>query len=280
MLSVAPSEIAPLEERRASLGTAEIAREAEKIAGGFMCFTAPGSWSNQAAALGLSGPVESADIDRLIDFYRVRGVEPRVVLCPFADETLVRGLATRGFVVREFENVLARSVGADEDFRSQHPFGWPKGLVIGAMKVDATTVDDDGAVREFVEVSTSGFRPANQPIDPEFFAITERAARHPRLTPIAAHLDGAMVGGGFVECDGRLAALFGVSVLDRARGRGTQLALMLARLELAQRAGCDVATIASLPGIPTERNAARIGFQVAYTKVTLVRPEPGLESST
>jgi hypothetical protein len=43
--------------------------------------------------------------------------------------------------------------------------------------------------------------------------------------------------------------------------------------------GCILATISSRPGIPTERNALRLGFTMAYTKVILVRPGPGLAAS-
>lgn len=47
-------------------------------------------------------------------------------------------------------------------------------------------------------------------------------------------------------------------------------------MRLARAEGAQLATIASVPWVATERNAARAGFQVAYTKVVLHRPGAGL----
>ena len=103
-------DIAILEEGRQARGTADVGRESEEIAGGWMTFAGNGSWANQACGLGLQGPVTDEDLDRLVEFYDSRGVEPRIEVCPFADETLIAGLSSRGFRLREFENVLAREL--------------------------------------------------------------------------------------------------------------------------------------------------------------------------
>jgi hypothetical protein len=58
-----------------------------------------------------------------------------------------------------------------------------------------------------------------------------------------------------------------------------QLALLVHRLERARALGCPLAVIGSKPGVATERNAARMGFRVAYTKVILRKPEQGLQRS-
>ncbi len=46
-----------MEEKRQAEACAEIASAAEKVAGGWMTYTSPGSWNNQACGFGLSGPV-------------------------------------------------------------------------------------------------------------------------------------------------------------------------------------------------------------------------------
>ncbi len=74
----------------------------------------------------------------------------------------------------------------------------------------------------------------------------------------------------------KAAALFALAVLPAYRRRGVQQALIAARLRAAAEAGATVVTISALPGVATERNARRMGFQVAYTKVVLVRPGAGL----
>jgi GNAT superfamily N-acetyltransferase len=85
-----------------------------------------------------------------------------------------------------------------------------------------------------------------------------------------------MVGAGSVEFAGELCALFGLSVLPEFRRRGIQQALIAARLNEARRRGAHLATISGRPGAATERNVMRMGFALAYTKVILVKPGPGL----
>src|SRR5690606_19368448 len=94
------AEIAWLEERRQARMLADVAPLVRPFAGGVMAFHEPGSWQNQATGVGLAGPVDAAEIAELIEFYESRGVEPRIELSPFADETLIAGLGERGFVVR------------------------------------------------------------------------------------------------------------------------------------------------------------------------------------
>ena len=102
-----PRELALREEQRQAIGTKEIVDEAQPIAGGWMTYGGPDSWANQACGLGLDGPVTDEQLDALVDFYVSRNANPQIEVCPFADESLIHGLARRGFQLREFENVLA-----------------------------------------------------------------------------------------------------------------------------------------------------------------------------
>ncbi len=257
--------MAALEEGRQAVGVAEISREAMPLAGGWLCYGGPGSWQNQAVGLGMAGPVTDADLDALVAYYAVRGVEPAIVVCPHAHESLVRGVGQRGFRVAVFENVLYRALGADVDaLAPEH--GWPDGLVI--REVDLADADE---VKTYVDVSTSGFRLPGAPIS----ATDDEGARamlaHPRCLGLLALLDGVPVGGSAIEIAGEIAALMATSVLPEGRRRGVQQALMIERLRRARSAGAIVATVQSRPGIPTERNAARLGFHVAYTRAELTR---------
>jgi GNAT superfamily N-acetyltransferase len=63
------------------------------------------------------------------------------------------------------------------------------------------------------------------------------------------------------------------------RRRGIQQALIVARLERGRERGSRQAFIISGPGIPTERNATRLGFGMAYTRVVLVKRGEGLMPS-
>ena len=262
MASMSLAELARLEESRQALGISEVATVAERIAGGAMCFDGPGSWANLACAIGLDGPVTDDDLDRLVGFFVSRSVEPLVELCPFADASLVTGLARRGFTLRGFENVLFRSLNQADP---------PPEAVAAVPGLEVVEVDvrDTAQVRTFIEVSTSGCRPLDVPINESLFELSRRVVEHPRCTSYLALVDGEPAGGGTVEVLPPLAALFGTSVLSAFRRRGAQRALIERRLTHAGASGCTVATIQSRPGIPTKRNALRAGFSVAYTKVSL-----------
>ncbi|MGK4003647.1 GNAT family N-acetyltransferase [Sorangium sp. So ce1036] len=264
------AEIARIEERRVALGTAAVVAHAEPIAGGWMAFDGDGSWGNLAVGLGLDGPVSDEELDRLVAFYAQRGVEPRIEVCPFAHESLLRGLAARGFVLREFENVLAREIETDEDLRALAPRGLPEGLEI--VRVDPA---DEAQARAFIDTATSGFRPEGSPIAPALFEVTRRIVAHPQCDSFLALVNGEPAGGGSVETGEEGAALFGASVLPRFRGRGIQQALILRRLERVRERGGSLACIGARPGIPTERNAIRLGFFMAYSKGILMRRGEG-----
>lgn len=270
-MAMSPAEIAALEERRQAESTAEAAETSQAIAGGIMSRSGVGSWTNQACGLGLAGPVDRAEVDRLDAFYADHAIEPKVEVCPFADPSLLEGLAARGFVLKEFESVLAREVEAEVPGPVH---GWPAGIEI--VRVDPR---DERQLAAYIEASTVGFRPDDAPVPAELEAAIRRLIARPRFEGFVALEDGTAVGGAGLDVGRGVGALLGTSVRKSHRGRGIQQALISARLSRARERGCVVACIHSRPGIPTERNAARLGFALVYHKVALVRPGAGLEAS-
>lgn len=266
-------EIALIEEKRQAEGVGAIARCSERIAGGVMSYNAPGSWANQACGLGLEGAVCDADLGRLVDFYTSRGVEPRIDVCPFAHETLVRGLAARGFRLHQFENVLAREI----DARAAAPIV----ASVGGARVEIRPIDpgDEGALRAYTEIVWRGFIPPGAPLPGDAFETSAAAARLPDHELFLAFAGGTPVGACAMQHGERCAALFGASVPEAYRKRGVQGAMIAHRLERARARGLSLAVIHSKPGIPTERNAARLGFFMAYSKAVLTMPGPGLVPS-
>ena len=272
-MPMSPAEIAQLEEHRQARMLADVTPLVRPFAGGVMGFHEPGSWQNQACGVGLAGPVGADEIAELIEFYETRGVEPRVELSPFADETLIAGLAERGFVIREFEQVLARELAADEELEAALPFGRPAGLALRLLDTA-----DMPLVERTVEVTLRGFYPDGE-IPPAMFEACVRTNLLPNVRTILAWVDGELAAAGSINLGDGVASLMGVSTEPRFRRRGIQQALIVERLAMARAHGCVLATIGSRPGIPTERNAMRLGFSVAYTKVILVRPGLGLARS-
>ncbi len=93
---------------------------AEPTAGGFMSVSGAGLELIRPAGSVSAGPVETAEVDRLVEFSAAsRGIEPKIEVSAFADETLLAGLAqARGFVLREFEAVLARQLALRRGIRA------------------------------------------------------------------------------------------------------------------------------------------------------------------
>ena len=261
-------------EDRQGVATAEISREAEQVGGGWMTFGGKNSWANQACGLGMQEPVSDDDLDRFVDFYVSRGVEPRIEVCSYADKALLTGLAKRAFQLQEFENVFARRMQPNEDLRATHPHGWPDNLEI--FPVDPT---NQRLVETYVEVSSSGFRKEGEPVTPQMSELIINSLQHEKTKAFLASLNGEVVGAGGMEAVPPTACLCGASVLKEARRQGIQTALVIRRLEHARDTGCQWGTITSQPGIPTERNAQRLGFFLAYSKVVMVMPGPELEPS-
>lgn len=267
-MSYTPLDIAHLEEQRQAVGVAEIAKAWLPLAGGRLCFGGPGSWQNQAVGLGLSGPVRDDELDRLEAFYRGREIfDPEVIVCPFADTSLAKGLARRDYALAGFENVLFRVL----DTLPESPFSAPdQGLHIRPVHMGHA---EDEAL--FVALATSGFRKEGEPIPAPLYEGALGMLHHGRCEGFIAELAGEPVGGCAVEVAGEVATLMSTSVLPKARRQGVQLAMIAHRLKFVRDAGAKVATIQSRPGIPTERNARRMGFELAYTRAEL-RPRASL----
>jgi hypothetical protein len=92
----------------------------------------------------------------------------------------------------------------------------------------------------------------------------------PRSTPLLALVDGIPAGGCGLSVRNGVASLYGDGVLNDFRRRGVHQAMIAARLRRAVEEGCDLATAGTVPGSVSQRNYGRLGFEVAYTKITMV----------
>ncbi len=262
-------EVARRFERKQATSAVALATESARLADGWMAFGGVGSYLNKSCGYGFERDVTDAELDALVAFFASRGVEPKAELSPFAPQSLLKGLADRGFVLREFETVLYRPLRAGEDL-TRLARGAPEGL-----RIERVEPSDDAAVRRFVELSGSGFVPEGESMPEVFLAAGLRSARNPTSDSYVAWLDGVAVGAGGCEVSDGLTSLFGTSVSPAYRRRGVQQALIAARLQRGLEKGSDLAVIMSSPGIPTERNAMRLGFQMAYSRVVLVKHGAG-----
>lgn len=262
-------DVAQFEESALADSAASLALEHIAVAGGVAAFAESGSWLNQAWGLGIGGEVTPAEIDRLVAFYTERQREPMVTAATIADRSLITGLAEHGFVVRQFIEVFVRPVESDVAGLSTPTR--PAGL-----EIQVVDPDDRLATELWVQTSASGFHDGATPPDAMVQTSRRVIADHENIGLVAT-VDGVPAAAGIVAItqghSGITGAGFsGTSVLPPFRGRGVQQHLIRERLRIAAEHDAQIATIASVPGVATGRNALRAGFILSYVKAIFVIP--------
>jgi len=232
----------------------------ERIAGGFAVYCGAESPVTQAVGLGLDGPVNGEEFDRLENFYRTRNEAVRVETCPLADASLIELFGKRGYRVTEFTNVMACSLAAANP------------STISPQLSPGITIDKIGPEHFDLWTLTVGQGFADHfPVTKELLEIMKMFAQGPSSECYLARVDGKAAGGGTIAIRNEVAGLFGASTLPDFRGRGIQTALLHARLARAKAAGCDLAVSLARPGGVSERNILRRGFTALYTRVKFER---------
>lgn len=259
--------LAVLEEGRQARDIAELADEFEDVGGGTMSYAGPFAWANQACGLGLAGPVSDSDLDRIVEFYDARGEPGEVELAAYADPSVARGLASRGFALDSIENVFAIDV---EEHRRTLRRAIPREVSqLRGLVLERIEKLGEAEIAEFIAVSTSGFR--NEKNAAVLEKLTRRVIEHACSSSWIVRLDGDVCAATQMACRGDVACMFATSVLPEFRGRGIQRALIDARIEHGRESGARFVCIHSAPGIATERNARRAGMELVYAKAVLER---------
>lgn len=223
------------------------------VAGGCAVFVGAGSPLSHAVGIGLDGPVTGAEIDRLEAFYRSRGGKVSVELCPLADAGILETLGERGYRVTEFNNVLVKRLA-----------GTP---IVLTPRVRRALPDETDIWSHTVG---RGFFEAHELTTEEMDVGRAIFAMPGALCYLAVTESGELAGGAAAAVYSGLATLFADSTIADHRRGGLHRELIAARLNEALAQGCDLATASTLPGSGSQRNYERMGFEVAYTRITLV----------
>lgn len=230
----------------------------EPFCGGHMIFAGLNSPIGHAAGLGFNGPVTSADLDRLEAFYRSHHAPAQLDLCPLTDPSVLELVVARRYAITELNNVLFRRLDAIENIDV------PRSVHIRRGTADEASLFSDILTRCFFENGDApeGFAEMLAPL----FQVREA------LTFLAS-IDGqvAAVAAGRIIPEHRIFALFGAGTLPEFRKRGIQTALLRTRMKAAAEAGCELVVVVTRGGTISERNCIRLGFQIAYSKATVIR---------
>jgi ribosomal protein S18 acetylase RimI-like enzyme len=239
----------------------EIAAAEEEICGGHMVFAGLGSPIGRATGAGLDRPFTANDLDRVEQFYRAHNAPSQVDLCPMHGPEVFEVFKERGYAIAELNNVLFRRLEAGEKFPAP-----PAGCEI--RRSGAEDADAAGAIVE------TAFFPDGAP-EP-FRGLIAPLYQMERALAFVVSVEGRLVacGTGLVIPEHRVFALCGAGTLAQFRGRGLQTALLRARMAAAVEAGCEYAVVVTQGGTTSQRNAERLGFRVAYSKVTVIKILP------
>jgi hypothetical protein len=224
-----------------------------EIAGGCAIFVGARSPLTQAVGIGLNGTVPEREIAELETFFRSRGAAVSIDLCPIADTGLLPLLAARGYRLTEFNNVLVKRLTGNE--------------VLPAARVRRALPNERDLWSHTVGsgfFEKTGLTPDEMEVGHAIFSM-EGA-----MCYLTIGENGEAAGGGAAAIHSGLMTLFADTTRRPHRGMGLHRELITARLNDAIAHGCDLASASTLPGSVSQRNFERLGFEVAYTKVTLV----------
>jgi len=230
----------------------------QEICGGHMIFAGLGSPIGRATGVGLDRQFTAEDLNRVEEFYRAHKAPSQVDLCPMHEPAVFEMFKERGYAIAELNNVLYRKLDADEKFPPA-----PAGCEIRRSRL--AEADAAGAIVE------SAFFPDGAP--EAFRGLIAPFYQMDGALPFVASVAERLVacGTGLVIPEHRIFALCGAGTLAEFRGRGLQTALLRARMAAAVEAGGEYAVVVTQGGTTSQRNAERLGFRVAYSKVTVIK---------
>jgi GNAT superfamily N-acetyltransferase len=224
-----------------------------EVAGGCAIFAGADSPLTNAVGLGLNGPVGEDEISALENFFQCRGAHTAIDFCPLADSGFLHALSRRGYRPTEFNNVLVkRLAGTEIAFTPRIRRALPDEADLWSYTVGCGFFEQPRLTTDEMDIGRAIFA---MPSAMCYLSVAE---------------PGEPAGGAASAIYSGLATLFADSTIARFRNLGLHRELIAARLTEALAQGCDLATASTEAGSASQRNYERMGFEVAYTKVTLV----------
>ena len=234
------------------------------IAGGMASFAEPDSPFNKVVGLGFDGVPSAEELDVIEKAFAAHGAPTLVELAHLAESAIGELLSDRGYRLESFENVLGLALDRDPE-------------LIAPPDIEVRRSTDDELEAWIAVVADASTHPDTQglPWHDEFprdaIENAERDFAAAGGARYAAFRDGVLAGGADFRITDGIAQLAGAATAPAHRRNGVQSALVAARLADANAAGCDVAVIITQPGSKSQENAQRRGFDLLYTRATLVK---------
>lgn len=227
------------------------------VGDGIAIFSGANSPISGVFQLGMTSPVSIALLAEVEAFFAMCGTPSQIHVCPLADFSLVEAVRKLGYRLGSFKHVWARRLEETDEAP----------LRSAAVTISEASEDQQLLWAQVVSYAFEGSRSladANTDVAwPNAHKLNTRC--------FIAWIGGAPAGGGALAMHDGVAICFSTSVHPVFRRMGAQTALLHARLLVARQAGCDLAMVQTTPGSASQRNVEKVGFRLAYTRVTLLR---------
>lgn len=261
LTAVLPLQSVCESERLRGFRALRLAESKLDIGGGIACRRRWGAWLNVAVGLGLTCRLTDVEVAKIVQWFSEVDKDARVEL---ADRALGFGaLSQAGFRLWRLVSVLSLDLNG---FTPQTEHGEAVALIKRLDPGDATTVASCAVIL------TRAFAAAEAPLCHDDVHANIDALSHPEATAFVAFVNDRCAGVGMIDVEGSHASLWGAAVMPEYRRLGVQRTLLEARLRYAVECGASIALVETDSGGPTHRNAARLGFTLAYSRAVLVRP--------
>ena len=234
------------------------------IAGGMASFAEPDSPFNKVVGLGFDGVPSPDELDAIEKAFAAHGAPTQVELAHLAESAIGELLSDRGYRLESFENVLGLALDRDPELVT------PPGIEV-RLSTDEELEDWIAIVADACTHPDTQGLPWHDEFPREAIENAERDFAAAGGIRYAAFRDGVLAGGADFRITEGIAQLAGAATAPAHRRHGVQSALVAARLADAHAAGCDVAVIITQPGSKSQENAQRRGFDLLYTRATLVK---------
>lgn len=220
------------------------------LAGGHVVLCGAGMYVNRAIAVGLDGPLSSAEWAQFEARCDAVGVAPCLETSPATDAGVLEQLTTRGYRLDGSKSATFYELGTAKRLPDRDPTFVIEPANDALLPVwQATSAAGWGhATPTAVKVSNAFARAAAEVDDERFVVASDRATGQP-------------VGCASLTVRDGVATLGAMSTMPAQRRRGVQSALIVHRLRTATALGCDLATSTAVPGGDSERNLLRHGFE-------------------
>ena len=228
----------------------------ETACGGQAIYAGVNSPLNRVVGMGFERHVTIDDLECVEAFFTSKNARPRIDICPLTDKTLIETLRQNNYEIETFQNILICSLDGDPKYQI------PKFTEVRQSPPEEASI--------WILTTAQGFEETEVPSQETLDILAPNFHARNGICFLAL-IDGEPAGGGGMYYNEEIVEFGGASTRLAYRRRGVQTAILHARIAAARTQGCNIAMVVTDPGSNSQRNLEKLGFQLAYTKVLMVK---------